>query len=113
MTTFDAPTRIYDDKLLAPRGQRLGEALIERGLINRVQLFEALSIQQRHGSRLGDALVWLGHLSRDAIEIVAAGRGGPVERYAPPITAPKKPPQTQRPLGADADATRRLRINKR
>ncbi|PID38942.1 MAG: hypothetical protein CSA65_04635 [Proteobacteria bacterium] len=91
---FDAKTRVYEDKLLAPRSQRLGEALIAHKLIDRVQLFEALNLQQRHGSRLGDVLVWLGHISRDTLEIVAAGRG-PVEpvvkRYAPPVSpAPKR-----------------------
>ncbi len=42
--------------------KRLGEELLERGLISPKQLSEALEVQRRRGLRLGAALVQCGHL---------------------------------------------------
>lgn len=47
--------------------RRLGESLLERGLITEAQLMDALELQQRRGLRLGNALVALGFLSEDAL----------------------------------------------
>ena len=42
--------------------KKLGELLVERGLIDRAQLREALGLQRRNGMRLGVALVTCGHI---------------------------------------------------
>jgi len=47
--------------------KKLGELLVERGIIDREQLHEALSVQRRNGVRLGVALMRLGHLAEDAL----------------------------------------------
>ena len=47
---------------------RLGEWLVRRGLISRVELFTALDVTHRHRCRLGDALVWLDILDRGLLE---------------------------------------------
>ncbi len=51
-----------------PRVFRLGEWLIRRALIDRTQLFRALSLADQERCRLGDALVKLGVLSRELVE---------------------------------------------
>jgi hypothetical protein len=51
---------------------RLGEWLVRRGLITRVELFLALDASYRHCCRLGDALVWLEILSRGLVELEVA-----------------------------------------
>lgn len=45
-----------------------GDWLIRRGLIDREQLFEALSLSYKEECRVGDALVELGMLPRQTIE---------------------------------------------
>lgn len=45
--------------------RRLGEALLQRGLVTEPQLMAALELQQRRGWRLGNALVALGFLTED------------------------------------------------
>lgn len=50
--------------------KKLGEILLERGLITPKQLSEALELQRRRGHRLGAALVLCGHL--DETQLVAA-----------------------------------------
>ncbi len=47
--------------------KRLGEQLMDAGLIDATQLKEALDHQQVHGGRLGSILVTLGFLSEDAL----------------------------------------------
>jgi type IV pilus assembly protein PilB len=45
----------------------IGTILLERGMITRAQLEEALAIQKRDGSRLDRALVKLGFVSQDDV----------------------------------------------
>ena len=47
--------------------KRLGELLVERGLIDRAQLHEALGVQRRNGMRLGDVLIACGHIEEVAL----------------------------------------------
>lgn len=63
-------TRCYplDDRPI----DRLGEWLVRRGLISRVELFTALDAAYRHSCRLGDALVWLDVLDRGRVELEAS-----------------------------------------
>lgn len=54
--------------LPAKKGRiRLGEMLVERGIINYTQLNEALSVQKKKGDRLACILVELGILTEDGI----------------------------------------------
>ncbi|HZS34828.1 MAG TPA: ATPase, T2SS/T4P/T4SS family [Methylomirabilota bacterium] len=51
-----------------PRAQeRLGDLLVERGLITREQLDEALMRQQRGGARLGEILVGMGAITQEQL----------------------------------------------
>ena len=50
--------------------KKLGEVLLEQGLITREQLSDALTLQRRNGMRLGAALVARGHLTES--KLVAA-----------------------------------------
>ncbi len=50
------------------RRPRLGEQLIDAGLIEPAQLKEALAHQKAHGGRLGSVLVTLGHLDDKILE---------------------------------------------
>jgi hypothetical protein len=50
---------------------RFGEWLVRRGVIDREQLFWALSATYRHGCRLGDAVVVLGYSSSRRVEAEA------------------------------------------
>ncbi|MCW2962988.1 MAG: biosis protein MshE [Actinomycetia bacterium] len=47
--------------------RRLGDIIVERGLITAEQLDEALATQQATGAKLGEALVELGFLTRVAL----------------------------------------------
>jgi len=49
------------------KANRLGEMLLEAGLIDRFQLDSALSMQRNLGGRIGSALVKLGYLPEDTI----------------------------------------------
>jgi type IV pilus assembly protein PilB len=49
------------------QGKRLGELLIEAGLINREQLNQALGIQKRTGEKLGQVLTRLEYISTDKL----------------------------------------------
>ncbi|MCK5801064.1 MAG: hypothetical protein KAI47_27945, partial [Deltaproteobacteria bacterium] len=88
---------------------RLGEWLVTHHVINRHQLFDALVIHIRHGARLGDALVWLGYVKRDHLEIAAAAHLGhiPSSAFLPPL--PQGPRVSVAPSRPDPDTTRRLR----
>ncbi len=54
------------------RTKRIGEALVERGLISPAQLAKALDIQQRTGERLGRILIALGVIKRKTLYTVLA-----------------------------------------
>lgn len=49
------------------QANRLGEMLLEAGLIDQFQLESALSLQRNLGGRIGSALVKLGYLSEETI----------------------------------------------
>ncbi|MEW6608950.1 MAG: hypothetical protein AB1414_16140 [bacterium] len=62
---------------LARKGKmRLGEMLVERGIINYTQLNEALSVQRKKGDRLAGILVELGIMSEDGIADFYSGNVG-------------------------------------
>ncbi|MCG2709710.1 MAG: type II secretion system protein GspE, partial [Thermodesulfovibrionales bacterium] len=46
---------------------KLGQILINSGIITEAQLNEALTIQKKFGGRLGTNLVKLGHLTEDKL----------------------------------------------
>jgi type IV pilus assembly protein PilB len=51
---------------------RLGESLVDSGLINKAQLDEALARREKTGERIGESLVALGHISeRDLVRTLA------------------------------------------
>src|SRR5688500_18811447 len=45
----------------------LGEMLIEKGTLSTTQVDEALQVSREKGIRLGEALVLLGYITRDAL----------------------------------------------
>ena len=47
--------------------RRLGDIIVERGLITSAQLEQALTVQRESGSKLGEVLVELGFLTRVAL----------------------------------------------
>jgi hypothetical protein len=47
--------------------RRLGDIIVERGLITAAQLEEALTVQRESGTKLGEVLVELGFLTRMAL----------------------------------------------
>ena len=47
--------------------KRLGEMLIDQGLIDEPQLLEGLTYQKVHGGRIGEVLVTLGHLKEEEL----------------------------------------------
>lgn len=56
--------------------KKLGELLIERGLVTQAQLDEALRQQDRTGERLGTLLVKLGYITEDTLTDVVSDRLG-------------------------------------
>src|SRR3989304_8120582 len=60
----------------ARRRVRLGEVLVEAGLITQTQLEQALQSQQATGERLGRVLVSMGLASQDAIAKAIASQLG-------------------------------------
>jgi hypothetical protein len=82
----------------APLEDRLGEWLVNRGLLRRSQLFDALNVVFRDHCRLGDALVQLGLIDRQSLEREVGWFGASLHRRA---GAPPPPP-------ADALRTRRF-----
>ncbi len=48
--------------------KQLGEQLLEKGLITREQLWEALRVQSKTGDRLGNILVKMGMVSQDEVD---------------------------------------------
>lgn len=61
--------------MLKVAGDPLGEKLIRSNLLNTDQLVSALKWQQTHAGPLGEALVDLGLVTRENIDLVAQGRG--------------------------------------
>lgn len=55
-----------------PRRRRLGELLIDSGIIDQKQLEEALACQKERGTKLGQTLIELGHLDEDLLITVLA-----------------------------------------
>ena len=53
--------------LTPPRRRKLGELLVDAGLIDEIQLKSALSEQRKWGGRLGRTLVEMGFLTEDAM----------------------------------------------
>jgi len=64
-----------------PAGRKLGEILLDAGVIDEFQLRSALGEQQRWGGRLGITLIKLGFLEeRDLVRALASQMGLPVAR---------------------------------
>jgi len=65
--------------------KQLGQLLIERGVINKGQLDEALKAQKERGGLIGQILVDLGHASEEAIAQALTAQYGfpylPLENY--------------------------------
>lgn len=55
---------------------RLGELLVDQGVITDEQLREALDVQARRGGKLAEVLIRLEHLDKDALEKVIATQPG-------------------------------------
>lgn len=71
---------------------QLGELLIEKGLITRAQLGDALEEQQRHGKRklLGEVLVELSFVTEEqVVEALASVYGVPYAKLNPRIADPR------------------------
>lgn len=93
---------IIDDEppIEAPRPRRrLGELLVEAGLIEAEPLAEALAFQKVHGGRLGEILVSLGLLSEEALRGPLAQQLGvcaaEVESINPPAALLAMVPEAQ------------------
>lgn len=68
---------------MVQRGRRLGQMLIEAGVIDEAQLAEALEAQKTSGGQLGRVLVELGYASQSAIlKILAEQIGIPFVEFA-------------------------------
>ncbi|MBF0532542.1 MAG: hypothetical protein HQL23_05520 [Candidatus Omnitrophica bacterium] len=61
--------QICEPDLYIPKSQRLGDILLERSVILRPHLREALQVQKKEGGFLGDILVSLGHAREKDIVI--------------------------------------------
>jgi len=62
----------------AKRRIRLGEALVEEGLINQQQLERALAVHKQSGKRLGEVLVEMGLVTEeDVVQVLARQAGIP------------------------------------
>jgi cellulose synthase/poly-beta-1,6-N-acetylglucosamine synthase-like glycosyltransferase len=48
----------------APESRKLGDVLVERGLLNEAELLEMLALQEQHGTRLGRLVAVSGKVSR-------------------------------------------------
>jgi len=95
----------------APFEDRLGEWLVNRGLLRRSQLFEALNLAFRERCRLGDALVRLGCIDRETLEREVGWFGASLHRRGstpppPPAEALRARRVTPRPLPAIPRARR-------
>ena len=65
--------------------KRIGEILIERGLINTPQLEKALAYQKEHGGLLGQVLVQMGFISEEEVALTLTTQYGfpylPLDNY--------------------------------
>ncbi len=69
---------------------RLGEILIERGLIGAEDLERALELQRERGDKLGRILVDMGYLAqRDLLSALSAQLGLPIVTLTTPASAPE------------------------
>jgi type IV pilus assembly protein PilB len=72
------------------RGPKIGELLLQAGLIDEFQLQSALGQQQRWGGRLGRALVQLGFIDEgELIRVLSGVLGVPVARLADKRPSPE------------------------
>jgi len=65
--------------------KRLGEVLLERGVINKKALDQALAYQKEHGGLLGQILIQLGSVSEEEIALALTAQYGfpylPLDNY--------------------------------
>ena len=65
--------------------KRLGEVLLERGVINHKQLEKALAHQQEHGGLIGQALIQLGFVTEEDVALALTAQYGfpylPLDNY--------------------------------
>ncbi|MCI0558503.1 MAG: hypothetical protein MN733_08415 [Nitrososphaera sp.] len=65
--------------------KRIGEVLLERGLIDRKKLEEALAYQKEHGGLMGQVLIKLGHVSEEDVALALTAQYGfpylPLDNY--------------------------------
>lgn len=74
----------------ATERKRLGELLLEEGLINREQLQEALAVQRRTGRRLGAVLAKLGFVTEEQVADALARRHGLKRVRLDELTVPQE-----------------------
>lgn len=90
MKTISPPTA--RDHAAAPRTVRIGDLLLERGLISAEQLQHALDHQKSIGHKklLGEILVELKYVNEEQVmEVLAGAYGVPFARVSPKIADPK------------------------
>ena len=65
--------------------KRLGEVLLERGVINQPQLEKALAHQQQHGGQIGQILIHLGFITEEEMALALTAQYGfpylPLDNY--------------------------------
>lgn len=65
--------------------KRLGEVLLERGVINKKALDQSLAHQKEHGGLLGQILIQLGHVTEEEIALALTAQYGfpylPLDNY--------------------------------
>ena len=65
--------------------KRIGEVLLERGLINHKELEQALAHQKQHGGLLGQVLIQLGYISEQEVALALTAQYGfpylPLDNY--------------------------------
>jgi type IV pilus assembly protein PilB len=70
--------------------KRLGDSLVDAGVINAKQLSEALTEQKRAGEKLGETLIRLGFCSQDQlIEVLSDQMGIPFVRLDRTVIDPE------------------------
>jgi type IV pilus assembly protein PilB len=65
--------------------KRIGEVLLERGVITRKELEKALAYQQEHGGLMGQVLIHLGFITEEEVALALTAQYGfpylPLENY--------------------------------
>lgn len=65
--------------------KRIGEVLLERGIINRKALEEALAYQKQHGGLMGQVLIRLGFVTEEGVALALTAQYGfpylPLDSY--------------------------------